>query len=184
MDDLIKSHQEEFEKVINFLKKDIQSLRTNRANPELVSHLLVEVYGTKTPLEQLATLSIPEPRSIVIQPWDKNILKEITQALAKSNLNLNPNVSNGVIRLNFPPLNEETRKNLVKVLNEKLENARKSLRSVRDSIREGIIKAEREKEIGEDDKYRFFENLDNLTNDYQEKIKEIGQIKEKEILTI
>jgi ribosome recycling factor len=184
MDDLIKSHQEEFEKVIDFLKKDIQSLRTNRANPELVSHLLIEVYGTKTPLEQLATLSIPEPRSIVIQPWDKNILKEITQALVKSNLNINPNVSNGVIRLNFPPLNEETRNNLVKVLNEKLENARKSLRSVRDSVKEEIVKAEKEKEIGEDEKYRFFDNLDDLTNDYQEKIKEIGQIKEKEILTI
>lgn len=184
MNDFIKSNEEEFEKVISFFKKDIQNIRTNRANPELVTHLLIEAYGTKTPLEQLATINTPEPRSIVIEPWDKNVVKEIEQAIVKSNLNLNPVVSGGVIRINLPPLNEERRKDLVKVLNEKLENARKSFRTVRDSIKEEIIKAERNKEIGEDEKYRFLEELDEFTNEFQKKVEEIGKIKEKEITTI
>ncbi len=181
---IIESHQIEFGKAIDFLKKDIQSIRTNRANPELVSHVLIEVYGTKTPLEQLATLSVPEPRTIVIQPWDKNIIKEIERALSKADIGVSPVVSEGMIRLMLPPLNEERRKDLVKILHSKLENARKSLRAVRDSVRDEIVKAERSKEINEDDKYRFFEKLDKITGDFQEEIKLIGERKEKEISSI
>jgi len=184
MDEIINSHKEKFEKVIDFVRKDVQTIRTNRANPEVVSHVLVEVYGTKTPLEQLASLSIPEPRTIIIQPWDKSILKEIEQALTKADLGANPNVSEGIIRFSLPPLNEERRKSLVKTLHEKLENGRKSLRTIRDDIRDEIVKKERNKEINEDDKYRFFEKLDKLTGEYQEKIKNIGENKEKEITTI
>lgn len=182
--DIIESHRPEFNKAIDFLKKDVQSLRTNRANPELVNHLLIEVYGIKTPLEQLATLNVPEPRIIVVQPWDKNIVKEIEQALSKTDLGFSVNAVEGMIRLSLPPLNEERRKDLVKILHNKLENVRKSLRNIRDSVREEIIKSERSKEITEDEKYRFFENLDKLTNEYQEEIKLIGERKEKEINTI
>ena len=182
--DIIDSRQQEFDKVIDFFKKDLQVLRSNRANPDLISHVLVEVYGTKTPLEQLATLNIPEPRTIVIQPWDKNIVKEIEKALVSVDLGASPVVSEGIIRLNLPPLNEETRKNLVKVLHTKMESAKKSLRSIRDSVREEIVKAERSKEITEDDKYRLFESLDELTSQKQDEIKLIGERKEKEINTI
>lgn len=182
--DIIESHRPEFNKAIDFLKKDVQSLRTNRADPELVNHLLVEVYGIKTPLEQLATLSVPEPRIIVVQPWDKNIVKEIEKALSKIDLGFSVNSTEGMIRLSLPPLNEERRKDLVKILHNKLENVRKSLRNIRDSVREEIIKSERSKEITEDEKYRFFENLDKLTNEYQEEIKLVGERKEKEINTI
>ena len=181
---IIEDHKPEFNKAIDFLKKDIQGLRTNRANPELISNLLVEVYGTKTPLEQLATLNVPEPRIIVVQPWDKNIVKEIEKALSKTDLGFSINLNEGMIRLSLPPLNEERRKDLVKILHNKLENVRKSLRNIRDSIREEIIKSERSKEITEDKKYRFFEDLDKLTNEYQEEIKLIGERKEKEISTI
>jgi len=181
---IIEDHKPEFNKAIDFLKKDVQSLRTNRANPELISNLLVEVYGTKTPLEQLATLNVPEPRIIVVQPWDKNIVKEIEKALSKTDLGFSINLNEGMIRLSLPPLNEERRKDLVKILHNKLENVRKSLRNIRDSIREEIIKSERSKEITEDKKYRFFEDLDKLTNEYQEEIKLIGERKEKEISTI
>ena len=181
---IIEDHKPEFNKAIDFLKKDVQSLRTNRANPELISNLLVEVYGTKTPLEQLATLNVPEPRIIVVQPWDKNIVKEIEKALSKTDLGFSINLNEGMIRLSLPPLNEERRKDLVKILHNKLENVRKSLRNIRDSIREEIIKSERSKEITEDKKYRFFEDLDKLTNEYQEEIKLIGERKEKEISII
>lgn len=182
--DIIESHQIEFGKVIDFFKKDIQSIRTNRANPELVNHLLIEVYGTKTPLEQLATLSVPEPRTIVIQPWDKNIIKEIERSLAKADIGTSPVVNEGIIRLILPPLNEERRNGLVKILHTKLENARKSLRVIRDSVRDKIVKAERLKEIGEDDKYRLFEKLDKITGEHQEEIRLIGERKEKEIATV
>jgi len=181
---IIEDHKPEFNKAIDFLKKDIQGLRTNRANPELISNLLVEVYGTKTPLEQLATLNVPEPRIIVVQPWDKNIVKEIEKALSKTDLGFSINLTEGMIRLSLPPLNEERRKDLVKILHNKLENVRKSLRNIRDSIREKIIKSERSKEITEDKKYRYFEDLDKLTNEYQEEIKLIGERKEKEISII
>jgi len=181
---IIESHQEEFRKAIDFLKRDVQTIRTNRANPELVSHILIEVYGTKTPLEQLATLSVPEPRTIVIQPWDKNVIKEIEKSLTKADIGTMPVINEGVIRLILPPLNEERRNDLVKVLHLKLENARKSLRAIRDSIRDEIVKAERAKEISEDDKYRLFEKLDKATGDYQEEVKTVGERKEKEITSI
>ncbi len=182
--DIIELHQNEFKKIIDFLKNDIQSIRTNRANVEMVAKILIEVYGTKTPLEQLATMSVPEPKTILIQTWDRNIVKEVEKALTLANLGVTPTVSDGSIRLNFPPLNEETRKNLIKFLHVKTENARKSLRSLRDSIREEIIKAERQKQMAEDDKYRLFESLDKTTNKYQEEIKLVGEKKEAEIITI
>ncbi|MDA2922660.1 ribosome recycling factor [Patescibacteria group bacterium AH-259-L07] len=181
--DIVESHKEEFNKVITFLKKDLSSIRTGRANTDLVAHILVEAYGTKTPLEQLAALSVPEPRSIVIQPWDKNIVKSIEIALSSGNLGTAPHVDDdGIIRLNLPALNEESRKNLVKVLHSKLENARTSLRSVRDKVRESIVKAERDKEVTQDDKYRLFEDLDKLSSEKQDEIKSIGERKEKEIM--
>lgn len=183
--DIVQSHQQEFDKVIDFLKKDIQSIRTNRASIDLVAHILVDAYGTKTTLEQLASISVPEPRVIVIQPWDKNIVKEIEHALSTIDLGTVPNASNeGFIRLNLPSLNEETRKNLAKVLHDKLENTRRSLRAVRNNIREEIIKAEQSKDVTEDDKFRLFEDLDKLTGQKQNEIKSIGERKEKEIMVV
>lgn len=183
--DIIQSHEEEFDKVINFLKRDVQSIRTNRASTDLVANILVEVYGTKTPIEQIASLNVPKPRVIVIQPWDKNIVKDIEQALTSVDLGTSPNVSeDGVIRLNLPPLNEETRKNLVKILHSKLENARKFLRSIRDNVRGEIIKAEAAKEITEDDKYRLLEDLDKLTSQKHDEVKSIGERKQKQIMEL
>ena len=182
--DFIESRQEKFNKVIDFLKKDIQSLRTNRISTELVAHILVDVYGAKTRLDQLASLSTPESRLILIQPWDKNVSKNIEQALVTANLGAVPTINEGFIRLKIPSLNEDTRKSLVKALHEKLENSRRSLRGIRDEIRERIVKDERVKEISEDDKYRLFDQLDKLSREKQEEIKLIGQKKEEEIMVI
>jgi len=182
--DFIKFCQEKFNKVIDFLKKDVQGLRTNRVSIELVAHIPVDVYGAKTRLDQLASLSVPEPRLILIQPWDKNIAKNIEQALATANLGAMPTINEGFVRLKIPSLNEDTRKALIKVLREKLENARKSLRSIRDEVREQIVKSERAKEISEDDKYHLFSQLDKLSRQKQEEIKLIGQKKQEEIIVI
>ncbi len=182
--DFIESYQEKFNKLIDFLKKDVQSLRTNRVSTELVAHILVDVYGAKTRIDQLASLSTPEPRLILIQPWDKNVSKNIEQALTTANLGAVPTLNEGFIRFKLPSLNEETRKGLTKVLHEKLEDARRSLRNIRDEIRERIVKDERAKEISEDDKYRLFNELDELSRKKQEEIKLIGQKKQEEIMVI
>lgn len=180
----LNDFQTEGQKVIDFFQKDAQSLRTNRASADLVSHILVNAYGVKTPLEQLATVTVPEPRLIIIQPWDRNIIKDVEAALTQANLGTMPTVKETFIHINLPPLNEETRKNLVKILHQKLENARVSLRNSRDGIRSKINKAAKEKEITEDDKYRLFEELDKKTSKFTEAIESISQKKEKEITTI
>ena len=182
--DFIESHQEKFNKVIDFLRKDVQSLRTNRVSTELVAHVLIDVYGAKTRLDQLASLSTPEPRLILIQPWDKSVSKNIEQALSAADLGAVPTVNDGFIRLKMPALNEDTRKSLIKVLHEKLENSRRTLRNIRDEIKERIIKDERAKEISEDDKYRLIDQLDKLSRDKQDEIKSIGERKEEEIMVI
>lgn len=176
--------QQEGQKIIEFIKKEIQAIRTSRANVDLVAHILVEAYGVKTPLEQLATITIPEPRLIIIQPWDRNIIKEIEIALTQANLGTLPTIKEAVIHINLPSLNEETRNNLVKILHQKLENGRVALRNLRDEIRSKISKALKAKEITEDDKYRLFEDLDKKTSKFIAEIEEIGQRKEKEITTL
>ncbi len=182
--DPIEAHKQEFDKVINFLKEDVKSLRTARASTDLVAHIMVNAYGTKMPLRELASISIPESRTLVIEVWDNNILKEIEKALSSTDLGAVPQIHEGLIRLTLPPLNEETRHRLVKVLQTKLENTRGSLRALRDSVREEIIKAERAKELTEDDKYRLLEDLDKLSSEKQNEIKSIGEQKEKEITTL
>ncbi|MDD5626367.1 MAG: ribosome recycling factor [Patescibacteria group bacterium] len=181
---IIESHKQEFENIVEFFKKDIQGIRTNRATPDLVSHVLVSVYGAKTPLEQLASVNVPEPRTIVIQPWDKSIIKEIEKALSSVDLGASPLSQEGIIRLVLPALSEETRNNLVKILKTKLEHSHQSLRTIRDLVREKIIKSERAKEMSEDDKFRLLEDLDKFTVAKQEEMKLICERKEKEITSI
>ena len=149
----LKNFQNEAQKVVELLKKDIQSLRTGRASSDLVSHILVEAYGVKTPLEQLATITVPEPRLIIIQPWDRNVIKEIETALTQVNLGTLPSVKESMIHINLPPLNEETRHGLVKILHQKLEHWRTELRCFRDEAKSKINKAAKEKEISEDNNH-------------------------------
>ncbi|MGC9049001.1 MAG: ribosome recycling factor [Patescibacteria group bacterium] len=180
----LNNFEQEGQKVLDFIRKDIQAIRTNRASADLVAHILVNAYGTKTPLEQLATITVPEPRLIVIQPWDRNIVKEIEIALTQANLGTIPTIKETVIQINLPPLNEETRKNLVKILHQKLEQTRINLRNLRDEFRSKINKLAKEKEITEDDKYRLLEDLDKKTSKFMEEIETIGERKEREITTL
>jgi len=184
MNTIIEDNKDQFEKTIEFLKENISSLRTGRVSPSLVESIMVESYGTKSELVHLAAINTPEPRSISIKPWDKGILKDIERALMNSDLNVNPVVDEDLVRLNFPQLTEESRKELVKVLHKKLEESRISLRNQRDKIKESIISIERAKEISEDEKFTSLKELDDMTRDYNEKIKVIGEEKEKEIMTI
>lgn len=176
--------QAELDKAIEFLKQDITGLRTGRANPSMVENIMVEAYETRMQLTAVASVSTPDSRTIQIEPWDKSVTKAIEKAIIDSKLGFNPNVAGTVIRLIMPALTEENRKNLVKVLGDKLENARKTIRAVRDEARAEIIAAEREGEVGEDEKYRLLEELDKTCSGFNDRIKHIGDDKEKEIMTV
>jgi len=181
---MIEEHRNDFEKVVEYCKKNISVLRTGRASANLLDDVMVDVYGAPTPLAHLATVSAPEARLITVSPWDKANFKAIEDAINKADLNLNPVNDGQLIRLNIPALTEETRKEFVKQLGTKLEEAKVHIRQIREKIREEVNQAEKDKEISQDDKYSFFEKADKITSDYISKIEEIGKEKEKEIMTI
>jgi ribosome recycling factor len=180
----LETYKPEFNKFIDFFKKEVQSIRTNRAMPELVAHILVDAYGVKTPLEQLASITVPEPRLLVIQPWDKNLLKEIEKSITEANLGALPTIKGEAVYLNLPPLSEETRKQLVKILYAKAEQVRIEIRRLRDEIKSQIVKEERAKTITEDAKYRLLENLDKIVGQYIDEVRKITERKEGEIMMI
>jgi ribosome recycling factor len=184
MNSLVDNSRPNFVKALEFFKSDLGSLRTGRATPSLVENVKVESYGVISELMQLAAISLPEPQTIAIKPWDKNILKDIDKALRTCGLNINPVINGDIIRINFPPLTEESRKELVKMLHKKAEEARVAVRGQREKVKEEVVALEKAKEIGEDDKFQALKDLDNLTKEYNDKIKEIVDHKEKEIMTI
>lgn len=180
----LKAHAVEFEKVVGHLKDELRSLRTGRASAALVEHCIVEAYGTPTPLQHLASISVPDAKTLSINPWDKNILKDIERALSISQLGVNPLNDGTAIRLIMPSLTEENRKSLLKILGQKAEHAKIALRGIRDELREGIQKAERAKEITEDDRYALQKDLDGMTKEYTSSVDAIFEAKEKEIMTV
>jgi ribosome recycling factor len=182
--EFISVHQADFDKAIEHFKQDIVSLRTGRANPAMVEGLMVEAYGTRMQLNGVASISTPDARTIQIEPWDTSVVKAVEKGIIESNLGFNPTVAGTVIRISMPPLTEENRRNLVRLLGEKAEEARKRIRSVRDEVRSDIADAEKAKEITEDDKYREQEQLDKVAAGYNERIKNISEEKEREIMTV
>ena len=179
---LIEARKESAEKIKEHLKRELASLRTGQASPALVEHVLVEVYGVKTPLVQLGTIGVPEPQTVTIDPWDKGILKDIERGIIAANLGVSPVIDGARIRISIPPLTEETRKARVKESGEKLEDARIALRKLRDDIKEKIGKAEKAGEISEDDKYRGQRELDEWTKTTQGAFEEMVQKKSEELM--
>jgi len=184
MSQIIDQHKEDYDKVIEHLKTEISCIKTGRATPLIVENIQVNCYDSKMPIPQLASISVPEPKNIVIKPWDKTIIKEIEKAIVNADIGLNPVNEGDQIRITLPALTEEDRITLVKLLHQKLEKSRIAIRGVRDKIKEIILKMEKDKEIGEDERYREQKELDEFTSEYNEKIKEIGERKEEEINTI
>lgn len=184
MHQLILQNKEQFDKTIEFLKSELNTLRTGRISPSVVEKIKVEAYGTVSELLQLASISSPEPQTIAIKPWDKSVLKDIERAIQVSDLNVNPVMDSDLIRLNFPPLTEERRKDLVKVLHKKLEEGRIILRGQREKVKEEIVALEKDKQMPEDEKFQALKDLDAMIKDYNDKIKELGDKKEEEIMTI
>jgi ribosome recycling factor len=169
---------------IQALEEDLSGIRTGRAHPGLVERLSVEYYGVSTPLIQLASISVPEPRSLLIRPFDTSTLRAIERSIQSSDLGLTPNNDGKAIRLNLPPLTEERRRDLVKLVHNRLEEARVAARNVRrDSIKD-LREFEQEKMISEDERKRGEEELQKITDRFVEEINAIGERKEKEILEV
>jgi ribosome recycling factor len=182
--EIIKKTENSMKEALEFLKKELAKLRVGRANISMVADLVVNYYGSKVPLKQLATISTPEPQLIVVQPYDKNSLKDIEKAIQISKLELTPINDGKIIRISVPPLTEERRKEIVQMLNQKLEELRITLRNIREESWKEIKKLESEGKITEDDKYKAQDELNKLINDYNNKIKELGKAKEKEVMQI
>lgn len=182
--DILAQFQSNFEQVVDHLKSELSNLRTGRANPSLVENILVEAYGAMTPLVGLASFSVPDARTIMIDPWDKSLLKDIERGITEAKIGINPVVQGQQIRMALPMMTEENRKALIKVMNEKMEQARIGIRGVRDQAKAEILRAEKEKTIAEDLKYKLLEQLDKVAAGFNERIKNIGVEKEKEIMTI
>ncbi|MEK7606784.1 MAG: ribosome recycling factor [Patescibacteria group bacterium] len=180
----IDSYRNDFEKIIEHLKGELGALRTSRATPALVEHISVEAYGTHQPLKTLASMSVPDPRTLIVEPWDKSIIKEMEKAVAAAGTGLNPVNDGNVLRIVLPSLNEESRKQLVKLLSSKVEEARVAVRGVREKVRTVIQVAEKAKEMNEDERYRLQEKLDSVVGEYNERIKKLGEDKEREIMTV
>jgi len=184
MANIIKDNEAEFNKAVEHFRAEISSLRTGRATPALVEDIPVEAYDQKMELKGVASINTPDPKSIIIEPWDKNLLKDIEKAIIDSDIGISPVVDGTVVRLNMPPMTEENRKEMVKILKQKAEQARISVRNVREKVRDEINKAEEDKEISEDEKFKFQEELDKYVGDVNKQIESIAEEKEKEIMTI
>jgi ribosome recycling factor len=176
--------EERMKGAITALEQNLATIRTGRASPALVERLMVEYYGTPTPLQQLATISAPEPRLLTIKPFDPSSLKDIERGILASDLGLTPSNDGKLIRLNIPPLTEERRKELIKVVHHRLEEARVAVRNIRRAAHDDLREFEKEKVISEDDLKRGETDLQKLTDKYIEKIDEHGKRKEAEIKEI
>jgi len=182
--DILKDAETRMQGAIHALSDDLASIRTGRASPALVERLPVEYYGTPTPLMQLASISVPEPRSLMIKPFDPTTMKSIERAIQASELGLNPNNDGKAIHLNLPPLTEERRRDLVKHVHSRLEEARVAVRNIRRDVHNDLRDYEKEKLISEDDLKRGEDELQKLTDRFIEEISKVGQSKEKEILEV
>lgn len=182
--DILKETDARMHSAITSLEDDLSAIRTGRANPALVERLLVDYFGAPTPLLQLASISVPEPRSILIKPFDPTTVKSIEKAILASDLGLTPNNDGKMIRLNLPPLTEERRRDLVKHMNNRLEEARIAVRNIRRDQHADMRDFEHEKMISKDDLERGEEELQKVTDHFIETIRKIGFNKEQEIMEV
>ncbi|MCI9584368.1 ribosome recycling factor [Clostridiaceae bacterium] len=184
MEEKIKVYEEKMNKSYDALQNEYSSIRAGRANPHVLDKLRVDYYGSPTPLQQVGNISVPEPRMLLIQPWDKSLLKPIEKAILTSDLGINPNNDGSAIRLIFPELTEERRKDLAKDVKKKGENAKVAIRNIRRDANETIKKMEKAGEISEDDQEAAEDKIQKLTDKMIAKIDKAVEAKTQEIMTV
>jgi len=184
MDSPLEQNKEKFDQAIQHLREELGTMRVGRANPMIVENIAVQAYGATQPLKQMASISVPEARTLIIAPWDKSVIKEIEKAIIAANIGINPVNEGQQLRLTVPQLTEESRRELTKAVAEKEEQAKIVIRQLRDKTKEAILTSEKNNEITEDDRFNLIKKLDELVKEYNEKIKEIGEKKHAEIMTL
>jgi ribosome recycling factor len=171
-------------RAVDAMERDFQGIRTGRASTSLVERITVDYYGTQTPLNQLAGISVPEPHQIVIQPWDRSVLGAIEKAITKSDIGITPNVDGTVVRLNIPPLTEERRKELVRVVHKRMEEARVEVRNIRRDAADHLKREERDGSVGADESHRQLDALQKTTDRHVAEVDRRGEVKEQEVLEV
>ncbi len=184
MDEIIANAEKRMKKSVEAFNKELSTLRAGRAVPSLLDKIIVDYYNTPTPLNQLATITAPEPRLLVIQPWDKNALKDIEKAIMKSDLGLTPNSDGSIIRLTIPQLTEERRKELVKVVRKKAEESKVAIRNIRRDANDQLKSQEKGGHISEDELRIAQEEVQELTSKQTEEVDKYLEVKEKEIMEV
>jgi ribosome recycling factor len=182
--DVLVSAEHKMVRAVEVMERDFAGLRTGRASTSLVERIHVEYYGTPTPLNQLASISVPEPHQIVIQPWDRGVLGAIEKAIMKSDIGLMPNVDGTVVRLNIPTLTEERRRDIVKSVRKRMEEARVEIRNLRREAADALKREERDGTLGADESRRQQEQLQKITDRVIADVDRLGDAKEQEVLEV
>ncbi len=183
-DETIAATERKMARAVEAMERDFSGIRTGRASTSLVERIHVDYYGTQTPLNQLAGISVPEAHQIVIQPWDRGVLGAIEKAIQKSDIGLVPNVDGTVVRLNIPPLTEERRRDIVRVVHKRMEEARVEIRNLRREAGDHLKREERDGELGTDEARRELDSVQRLTDRYIAEIDQLGTHKEQEVLEV
>jgi ribosome recycling factor len=182
--DVLSAAEHKMARAVEAMERDFQGIRTGRASTSLVERIHVDYYGTQTPLNQLAGISVPEAHQIVIQPWDRGVLGAIEKAIIKSDIGLMPQVDGTVVRLNIPPLTEERRKEIVRVVHKRMEEARVEIRNLRREAADSLKREEREGDVGADEAHRQHDQVQRLTDRFIADVDRLGGAKEEEVLAV
>ncbi|MBA2300270.1 MAG: ribosome recycling factor [Chloroflexi bacterium] len=182
--EILAEADQKMARAVDAMERDFQGVRTGRASTALVERITVDYYGTQTPLNQLAGISVPEPHQIVIQPWDRGVLGAIEKAITKSEIGITPNVDGTVVRLNIPPLTEDRRKELVKIVHKRMEEARVEIRNLRRDANDHLKKEERDGNVGSDEAHRQVDVLQKTTDRHIAEVDRRGTAKEQEVLEV
>ncbi len=184
MHPLVEESKPKFEGAVDHLLGELAQLRTGRATPAIVEDLTLEAYGAPMTIKGVASITVPDAKTIAIEPWDKGLLKAIEKAIQEADIGINPVVDSKLVRLQMPAMTEESRKKLVKLMNERLETARVAVRGVREEARGRVVQAEKAGGMSEDEKFKLLDDLEKMTKDYIGRVEDIGAQKEKEIMTV
>jgi len=183
-DKLVQDAEERMKKAIEATQKDFATIRTGRASPAILERIMVDYYGTLTPINQLASINAPEPRQLVISPWDKGVLGAIEKAITKSDLHLMPVNDGAVVRLNFPPLTEERRKEMTRVIHKKAEEHKVTIRNIRREANEEVTKQKKASQISEDDAKRLNDQVQKVTDRYVDQVERMRAAKDEELMEV
>lgn len=184
MHQFLASKKADLEKPISYLEGELSTLRTGRASTGLVEGVMVNAYGSEQELKNVASIGTPDAQTVQIEPWDEGVVKDVEKALIEADLGMMPNVAGKTIRLSIPPLTEDTRKDLAKMVGKKVEEARIRVRTQRDEVKREIERMEKEKEIAEDERYQLQEELDELVKQVNETLEKMGKEKEEQIMKV